>query len=95
MKLRFAVLDEGSRPRILKVPVNQSARLVNEYSDRKVEIFETLGGAKQAALALVDRIRANARPRITAISTEAEDEDEELRRSLSELSEDQVERFYF
>jgi hypothetical protein len=95
MNHRFAVFNEESKPRIYKVPVHQPARLVNQYPDRKVEIFETLGGAKQAALALIDTIKSNARPKFAKFSIQPEPEDDELRRSLSELSEDRVENFYF
>lgn len=95
MKHRFAVLEEGSRPRIFKVPVSQSARLVNEFPDRKVEIFETLPDAKAAALALIERIRANTRPRAAMFSIKPTNEDDELRKLVSELSEDRVETYFF
>ena len=95
MNHRFAVLNEGSKPKIFKFPISQTARLVNQYPDRNVEIFETLGSAKEAALALMDRIKANANPRAAIYSLRPEPEDDELRRGLSDLSEDRVERFRF
>ncbi len=52
MDQRFAIFDEGARPRIYKVPIQQTARLINEFPFRKVEIFETLNDAKEAALAI-------------------------------------------
>jgi len=95
MSHRFAVFNEGSKPKILKVPSGQTARLKNQYPDRSVEIFETLGSAKEAALALMDRIKANADPRAAMYSFRPVPEDEEARRSLSDLSEDRVESFRF
>ncbi len=95
MSHRFAVLNEGSKPKIFKFPIGQTARLKNQYPDRKVEIFETLGSAKEAALALMDRIKANANPRVAMYSFRPAPEDEELRRGLSDLSEDRVESFRF
>lgn len=95
MNDRFAVFNEGSKPKIFKVPIGQTARLVNQYPDRKVEIFETLGSAKEAALALMVRIKANANPRAAIYSLRPEPEDDEFRKGLTNLSEDRVERFRF
>ena len=55
MEQRFVVFDDGSGPRIYKIPINRTARLVNEFPDRKVQVLETLNAAKEAALAIVDR----------------------------------------
>ena len=52
MEQRFAIFDEGARSRIYKVPICQTARLINEFPFRKMEIFETLNDAKEAALAI-------------------------------------------
>jgi hypothetical protein len=95
MERRFAVLDEGAKPRIYKVPVNQTARLINEFPFRKVEIFESLNEAKEAALAIADRARANGKPKISLFDTRRTAEDDELRKALSELTEDRVETYHF
>ncbi len=95
MEQRFAVLDEGAKPRIYKVPINQTARLINEFPFRKVEIFETLNDAKEAALAIVSRAEASAKPSIAMFSKPATSPNEELREALLELTEDRVERYYF
>ena len=95
MEQRFAVLDEGVKPRVYKVPIYQAARLINEFPFRKVEIFETLNDAREAALALVERAEASAKPSIAMFSKPATSQNEELRRALSELTEDRVERYYF
>lgn len=42
MEQRFAVLAEGAKPKIYKLPVNQKARLINEIPGWAVEVFETL-----------------------------------------------------
>ena len=92
MKQRFAVFTEWRKPKIYKFPINQTARLVNEVPGRKVEIFETLGGAREAALAIVNLAQENARPSTFAIRPNPVDE--ELLKTLSELTEDSVERYY-
>ena len=95
MEHRFAVLDEGTKPKIFKVPVNQTARLVNEFPDRKVEVFEALKDAKEAALAIIGRLEAAAKPSISMFSDQPRPENEALRRSLSALTEESCERYYF
>ncbi len=95
MEQRFAVLDEGVKPRVYKVPIYQAARLINEFPFQKVEIFETLNDAREAALTLVERAEASAKPSIAMFSKSATSQNEELRRALSELTEDRVERYYF
>ena len=95
MTLRFAVLNEGKKPRIYKVPVNQTARLINEIPGRRVEVFETFDDAKKAALALVELARANEKPGISMFSIQPNPEEEELVRSLSKLTDDRVERYPF
>ncbi len=95
MEQRFAVLDEGAKPRVYKVPIHQTARLINEFPFRNVEIFETLNDAREAALALVERVEASAKPSIAMFSKPATSQNEDLRKALSELTEDRVERYYF
>ncbi len=77
------------------MPIYQAARLINEFPFRKVEIFETLNDAREAALALVERAEASAKPSIAMFSKPATSQNEELRKALSELTEDRVERYYF
>ena len=95
MEQRFVVLVEGSKPKIYKIPVNQTARLINGIPGRKVEVFETLNDAREAALALVERAKANAKPGIAMFSILPDPEIAELLKTLSELTEDRVERYYF
>ncbi len=95
MDKRFAVLDEGGKPRIYNVPLYQTARLINEFPFQYVEIFETLNDAKEAALAIVSRAEASAKPSIAMFSKPATSQNEELRKALSELTENRVERYYF
>ncbi len=95
MKQRFVVLAEGAKAKIYKLPIKQTARLINEIPDRKVEVFETLNDARAVALALVERAKANAKPSIGMFSTRPNPEDEELLKTLSELTEDRVQRYHF
>ena len=95
MEQRFVVFDDGSGPRIYKIPVNRTARLVNEFPDRRVEVFETLNAAKDAALAVVDHAETNAKPSITSFAPAPAARNEEARKALSELTEDRVGTYYF
>ena len=100
MEQRFAVLGEGANTRIYKVPVNQTARLINEIPFRRVEIFESLSEAKEAALAIASLAQANGKPSISIFATRPTPQrpapqNEELRKRLSELMEDRVERYQF
>lgn len=93
MEQRFVVFAEGHKPKIYKFPTNQTARLINEFPGLKVEVFENLSGAREAALAMVERVKANAKPSIAMFSTRPKEED--LIKALSELTEDRVERYPF
>ena len=95
MEQRFAVLDEGAKPRIYKVPTYQTARFINEFPFRKVEIFETLNDAKEAALAVVSRAEASAKSSIAMFLKPPTTQNEDLRKALLELTENRVERYYF
>ncbi len=95
MEQRFAMLAEGAKLKIYKLPVNQTARLINQISGRKVKIFETLNDARKAALALVECAEASAKPGIVMFSEPDTSQNEELRKALSELTEDRVEPYYF
>ena len=95
MNQRYALLAEGSRLVIYKVAANQTARLINEIPGRKVKLFDTLNDAREAVLALVERAKENAKPSISMYSTQPNPEDEELLRTLSELTEDRVESYRF
>ncbi len=94
MEQRFVVFDDGSGPRIYKIPINRTARLVNQIPDRQVEVFETLNAAKEAALAIVDHAETNEKPSITSFVPAPTARNEELRKALSELTEDRVETYY-
>jgi hypothetical protein len=65
MEQRFAVLAEGATPKIYKVPVNKSARLINEFPFQHVEIFKTLNDAKIAALGFARNAQPNQNSKIS------------------------------
>jgi hypothetical protein len=77
MEQRFAVLAEGATPKIYKLPINQTARLINEVPGRKVEVFKTLNDAREAALTLVESTKANARLSISILSNGPDSDNEE------------------
>ncbi len=93
MEYRFVLLETGPRPEIFKVQLNMTARLINQYPDRKVAIFETLREATMAALALIARAEAQSRSGTSTFATGQSPEIAALRRRFSELTEDRVETF--
>ncbi len=93
MEHRFILLETGPRPEIFKVPLNMTARLINQYPDRKVAVFETLKDATMAALAAIERAELQSRPGISVFATEPSSEVATLRKRFSELTEDRVETF--
>lgn len=95
MEQRFAVFTDEPKPRIYKVPVNQTARLVNEFPGRNVEVFETLNGAREAALTRIKLAKENTKSGIAMFAPEIDRENEALLQMLSELTEDRVERYHF
>ena len=96
MEQRFAVLAEGATPKIYKLPINQTARLINEVPGRRVEVFETLNDAGEAALTLVESAKANARSGISILSNDPDPDsvDEKLLKTVLELTEGRVEGYY-
>jgi hypothetical protein len=70
-----------------------TARLVNQYPDRRVAIFETLKEATMAALALIARAEVQSRSGTLTFATGHAPEIAALRRRFSELTEDRVETF--
>ncbi len=95
MEYRYVMFETGSEPEIYKVPLNRTARLVNEYPDRKLEVFETLKDATAAALACIERAEASSRSRSSLFSTGPSPEIEALRSRFAGLTEDRVETFFF
>ena len=93
MEYRFVLLETGPRPEIFKIQLNMTARLINQYPDRKVAIFETLREATMAALALIARAEAQSRSGTSSFATGQSPEIVALRQSFLELTEDRVETF--
>ena len=84
MEQRFAVLADGEKPKIYKVPFNKSARIINEFPFQHVEIFETLNDAKVEAWTIAEKI-----------DIRSPSQNKELRDTLSKLTEDRVETYFF
>ncbi len=78
MEQRFVVFDGGAEPRIYRAPLNQTARLINEFPNRKPTAYENRKDAKEAALAIINQLAP---------------QNGELRKTISELTEDRVERY--
>jgi len=84
MEQRFAVLAEGEKPKIYKVPINKTARIINEFPFQRVEVFEDLNDARAALWAI-----AKSCGNLPTSQTE------ELRDTLLQLTEDRVESYFF
>ncbi len=84
MEQRFAVLAEGEKPKIYKVPFNRTARIINEFPFQHVEVFETLSAAKIGAWTLAE-----------SLEMRLQSQNEELRSTLAQLTEDRVEAYFF
>ncbi len=93
MEYRYVTLETGSEPEIYKVPLNRTAQLLNQYSNRNVKVFETLKEATAAALAIIASAEEQSRSRISVFSTGPLPESEALRRRIADLTEDQVQTF--
>ena len=92
MDQRYVLFEEWAGPRIYRIPFNQTARVINEYPDRKLQVFDTLMAAKHAALVIVDRTAQAPKRSFAAFLPHSNPQNVELRRTISELSEHTVKR---
>ncbi len=92
MDQRYVLFEEFVGPRIYKIPINQTARVINDYPDCKVEIFETLAAAKGAALTIVERAWQGPKRSLMDFTGRSKPQNVELRRTISELNEHTVKR---
>ena len=88
----YVLFEQRAGPRIFWIPFSQTARVINENPDRKVEIFETLAAAKDAALAVVDRAAPDPNRSLMDFTGRSNPPNVELRHAISELNENTVER---
>ncbi len=95
MEYRFFIIAEGPDPKIYKVPLCQTARLISEFARQKFAIYETLQDAKQAALMIANRAPTKPKCSITQFSGHLANENENLRTATLKLTEDRVEKFHF
>ena len=94
MEYRFFIIAKGSDPKIYKVPVCQTARLIAEFPGQKFTIYETLHDTKQAALVIANRAPAKPKRSIMQFPGQPESENEDLRTATLKLTEDRVERYH-
>ena len=94
MGYRFFIIVRGSDPKIYKVPVCQTARLISEYPDQKFKIYENLQDAKRAALMIASRAPAKPKCSITQLPGQLANENEDLRTTTLKLTENRVETFH-
>ena len=94
MEYRFFIIAEGFDPKIYKVPVCQTARLISEYPRQTFTIYETLQDAKQAALMIANRAPTKPKCSITQFAGQSAPENEDLRMATLRLTEDRVERYH-
>ncbi len=94
MEYRFFIIAKGSDPKIYKVAVCQTARLISEYPGQKFAIYETLNDAKQAAIVIANRAPEKPTCSIMHFPGQPASENEDLRTATLKLTEDRVERFH-
>ncbi len=92
MEYRYFIIAKGSDPKIYKVPVCQTARLIS--SRQKFTIYETLHDAKQAALVIANRAPTKPKCSITQFPGQLASGNEDLRTATLKLTEDRVERYH-
>ncbi len=94
MEYRFFIIAEGSDPKIYKVPLCQTARLISEFPRQKFTIYETLQDAKQAALMIANRASTKPKCSISQFPGQLATKNEDLRTATSKLTEDRIARFH-
>ncbi len=94
MEYRYFIIAKGSDPKIYKVAVCQTARLISEYPGQKFAIYETLHDAKQAAIVIANQAPEKPKCSITQFPGQPASEIEDLRTATLKLTEDRVERFH-
>ncbi len=94
MEYRFFIIAEGSDPKIYKVPLCQTARLISEFPRQKFAIYETLQDAKEAALMIANRAPTKPKCSISRFPGRLATKNEDLRMATSKLTEDRVARFH-
>lgn len=94
MNTRFVVVDHGLDTGIYKIYAQQTARLLNEFGNEYIEIFDSLEDAKAAALAIVNRHGEAARQSQWQFSFRPDPRIETLKTAFSDLTEDRVETFF-
>ncbi len=94
MEYRFFIIAEGSDPKIYKVPLCQTARLISEFPRQKFTIYETLQDAKQVALMIANRAPTKPKCSVSQFPGQLATKNEDLRTAASKLTEDRVERFH-
>jgi len=92
VEYRYVIFEEWLGPKIFKILSHQTARLRNEYVDRKPQIFETLSEAKKAALAIIERDVTHVM-RLGDFSGTSAEQKLNRRREITDLTEDKVELF--
>ena len=83
------------QPLLTQPVLRRKFALAFVFLGRKVEVFESLNDARERVLAIVKRAKAGAKPSIALFSTKPAPEEEELLKTLTELTEDRVERYKF
>ena len=94
MDTRFVVVDQGLDSGVYKMPTNQTARLINEFGNENMEIFDTLEDAKHAVLQIVNRCEEASKRSHRDFSFRANPAVESRKAQISDLTEDQVETFF-
>lgn len=95
MKYRFVLFDRGLDSNIYKIAQPQTARLRNEIGDEKHEIYEDFNEAKEAALLIIGRYDGSVRRPGQAFVSRSQEQLQQYRSKISNLTEEGVETFFF
>ena len=93
MKSRFVVLDRGHEPRIYKFQPDQKARLAATLWREKVEYFDDLSAAKDAAMVIIERYGQATMKTREGYSFRTAAKLKAMAKQIAELTESQIETF--
>jgi hypothetical protein len=99
MNWRFVLVDHGletgiETTGIYKILRHQTARLMNEFGQENIEIFDNIEDAKEAAVLMVKRHEEAVRQNHTFFEYQPDPKIEKLKNEISELTVDRVQEFF-
>ncbi|HEX9770811.1 MAG TPA: hypothetical protein VGA50_16690 [Kiloniellales bacterium] len=94
MSTRFVVVDQGLNTGVYRIHTHQTARLLNEFGNENIEIFDSFEDAREAALLIIGRCDEAWKQSQWRFAFRSDPQIERLKREFSELTADGVETFF-